>query len=237
MALLDYQLQDGIATLRMDDGKVNVMSLAMLAELNAALDQAERARAAVLLTGRPGAFSAGFDLPVLAAGGDNALKMLMAGFTLAERMLSFPAPLVVACTGHALAMGVFLVLAADYRLAADAAYKIGANEVAIGLTMPYTATEICRQRLAPAHFNRAVIGAEIYTPQDAVPAGFVDRAVAESELAAEAQKAASRLAKLNRAAYTATKLRARAGAIEAVRAAVKADEADLRALMSAAKSA
>ncbi len=229
--LVTYAAQDGIATLRMDDGKVNVMSRQMLAELNAALDQAAQAHAAVLLTGRQGVFSAGFDMAVLAAGGENALKMLMAGFELAERLISFPTPVVVACNGHALAMGVFLVLAADYAAAADGPFKIGANEVAIGLTMPHTAAEICRQRLAPAHFTRAVMGAEIYAPKDAVPAGFVDRVVAEAELDAAAQAAALRLAKLNRAAYTATKLRVRAGLIQAMRTAVQADEAALRALL------
>lgn len=232
--LVDYQLSEGVATLRMDDGKVNVMSPAMQAALNGALDEAQAARAAVLLTGRPGVFSAGFDLAVLSAGGEGAYRMLTGGFRLAERLLSFPAPVVIACNGHALAMGVFLVLAADHRLAADGAFKIGANEVAIGLTMPFTATEMCRQRLAPAHFNRAVITAEIYAPQDAAAAGFVDRVVPEAELAAQARSTALRLARLPRAAYVAAKERARADAIKAVRAAVQADEAELQGLVAKA---
>ena len=88
--------------------------------------------------------------------------MLEAGFALAQRILSFPTPVVIAVPGHAIAMGVFLVLCGDYRVGADGPYRITANEVAIGLTMPRAAVEICRQRLAPAHFTRAVGLAEVY---------------------------------------------------------------------------
>jgi enoyl-CoA hydratase len=122
-SLVAYTLAEGIATLAMDDGKANVMSPAMLAELNAALDRAENDKAAVLLTGRKGVFSAGFDLKVLGAGGAAAFDMLMAGFRTAERLLAFNAPVIAACNGHALAMGVFLLAAADYVVAADGAFK------------------------------------------------------------------------------------------------------------------
>lgn len=230
--LVTYQLRESIADIVMDDGKVNVMSLPMLSELNSALDRAAADRAVVVLTGRAGVFSAGFDMAVLGAGGGGARKMLIAGFELAERLLSFPTPVVAACTGHALAMGVFLLLAADYRLGADGAYKIGANEVAIGLTMPHFGVEICRQRLAPAHYHRAVIHAEIYAPTDAVAAGFLDKVVPASELQNEAHGAAGRLAKLNSAVQTATKLRAREQTLRTIRAAIEADDAEFGAQMS-----
>jgi enoyl-CoA hydratase len=230
-ALITYTLADGIATLAMDDGKANVMSPAMLAELNAALDRAEHDKAAVLLTGRKGVFSAGFDLKVLGAGGATAFDMLMTGFRTAERLLAFNAPVIAACNGHALAMGVFLLAAADYVVAADGAFKIGANEVAIGLTMPKSVMEVCRNRLAPAHFNRAMIESEIYTPADAVAAGFVDRVVAEAELEAESRAVAMRLAKLNRPAYAATKHRVRTPVLQAVRAGLEADQKQIRLFM------
>ena len=229
-ALVTYQLKDGIATLAMDDGKVNVMSLPMLAELNGALDRAAADRAAVVLTGRPGTFSAGFDMKVLGAGGADALKLLITGFETAERLLSFPHPVVIACTGHAIAMGVFLVLSGDYRVGADGAYKIGANEVAIGLTMPRFGVEVCRQRLAPAHFHRAVINAEFYTPAESVAAGFLDRLVPDAEVLGEALAVAARLAKLPRPVHTATKLRAREQALKAIRAAIEADDSEFSAL-------
>jgi len=152
--LLSYELNDSIATITLDDGRVNVLSPRMLSDINGALDRAEADDAIVVLAGRPGVFSAGFDLKILRAGGDEALAMLRAGFELAARVLSFPKPVVVACSGHAIAMGVFLLLSGDYRVGAAGPYKITANEVAIGLTMPRTAVEICRQRLALAHFNQ-----------------------------------------------------------------------------------
>jgi enoyl-CoA hydratase len=156
--------------------------------------------------------------------------MLRTGFELAERILAFPTPVVVACSGHALAMGVFLVLSGDYRVGASGAFRIGANEVAIGLTMPHFGVEICRQRLAPAHFHRAVINAEIYRPEDAVAAGWLDRVVPAGELAAAARSVAVELAKLDFDVHAATKLRARAHALQAIRAAIEADDAFLRSL-------
>ncbi len=232
-SLITYTLADGIATLAMDDGKANVMSPAMLAELNAALDRAENDKAAVLLTGRKGVFSAGFDLKLLGAGGSSAFDMLMTGFGTAERLLAFNAPVIVACNGHALAMGVFLLAAADYVIAAEGAFKIGANEVAIGLTMPKSMLEVCRNRLAPAHLNRAMIESEIYSPADAVAAGFVDRVVAEADLEGEARAVAMRLARLNRPAYAATKHRVRTPLLQAVRAGLEVDQKQIRLFMPA----
>jgi enoyl-CoA hydratase len=227
--LVTYQREDATAVITMDDGKVNVLSLRMLAELNDALDRAERDRAVVVLAGRDGVFSAGFDLAVLRAGGPDALAMLRAGFELAERVLAFPLPVTVACTGHAIAMGVFLLLSGDYRIGADGPYRITANEVAIGLTMPRAAVEICRQRLTPAHFNRAVILAEVYAPVDAVAGGFLDGIDAPSTLGQTARAAAATMATLDLDAHAATKVRAREQALTALRAAIEADEAAWRA--------
>ncbi len=229
-ALVTYQLKDSIATISMDDGKVNVLSLPMQSELNKALDRAVADRAAIVLTGKPGVFCAGFDLPVLIAGGPDSLNMLIGGFKLAERLLSIPAPVVVACSGHAVAMGAFLLLAGDYRIGVEGAYKIVANEVAIGLTMPHSAIEICRQRLAPAHFQRAVNNAELYSPAEAVAAGFLDRLAPAADLQNEALAAATKLAKLNQPAHAATKLRVREQALKAIHAAIEADNAEYHAL-------
>jgi enoyl-CoA hydratase len=232
--LVTYEAQDSIATIVMDDGKMNVLSPAMFAALNAAFDRAAKERAVVVLTGREGVFSAGFDMRVLTAGGREAADMVRTGFELAERMLSFPMPIVVACSGHALAMGVFLVLAGDHRVGAIGAHKIGANEVAIGITMPFFGVEICRQRLAPAHFHRAVVNAEIYTPEDAVAAGFLDRVVPASELGAVARSTAARLAKLDLDAHAASKLRARGQALKAIRSAIETDATTFAGLFAAA---
>ena len=232
--LVTYESKDSIATIAMDDGKMNVLSPAMFAALNDAFDRAAKERAVVVLTGREGVFSAGFDMRVLTAGGREAAEMVRTGFELAERMLSFPMPIVVACSGHALAMGVFLVLAGDYRVGALGAHKIGANEVAIGITMPFFGVEICRQRLAPAHFHRAVVNAEIYTPEDAVAAGFLDRVVPASELGDVARSTAARLAKLDLNAHAASKLRAREQAWKAIRSAIETDATTFAGLFAAA---
>jgi len=227
--LVSYQLEGSIATITMDDGKVNALSVQMLTELGAALDRATADRAVVVLTGRDGLFSAGFDLAVLRGRGSDASGMLRAGFELAERLLSFPTPVLIACTGHAVAMGVFLLLSGDYRVGAAGPYKITANEVAIGLTMPRAAVEICRQRLTPAHFNRAVVLAEVFSPDDAVAAGFLDRVVPASELRDVALSAADLLAKLDGEAHAASKRRARDRSLHALRAAIEADDADFSA--------
>ncbi len=226
-----YELSESIATIAMDDGKANALSLEMLDELNAAFDQAEADEAVVVLTGREGRFSAGFDLGVLTAGGPDAANMLRSGFELAERMLSFPAPLVIACTGHAIAMGVFVLLSGDYRIGVAGPYKITANEVAIGLTMPRTAVEICRQRLTPAAFNRAVLLAEVFSPAGAAGAGFLDRVVEPAELRDEARAAAAGFAALNRPAHAGSKQRLREPTLAAIRAGIEADDADVRAFM------
>jgi enoyl-CoA hydratase len=223
--LLTYRLDGAVATVAMDDGKVNALSRRMIGEINGALDRAAGDQAVVILTGRAGVFSAGFDLKELMAGGTTTREVLIAGFRLAERLLSFSQPVVVAASGHAMAMGVFLVLSGDYRIGADGPYKIVANEVAIGLTMPYSAVEICRQRLTPAHYQRAVIQAEVYTPERSVAAGFLDEVVPPAELDRAARDAAARLAALDRAAFSATKLRARSDSLAALRRAIALDDA------------
>lgn len=230
-ALVSYFLADGVATITMDDGKANVVSAQLLTELNAALDRAEADKAAILLTGRKGMFSGGFDLKVLMAGGPPAFDLLMAGFRTADRILKLKTPVVAAVTGHALAMGVFLAAASDYVVAANGAYKIGANEVAIGLTMPRSVLEICRNRLAPAYLNRAMITSEIFTPMEAVKAGFVDSVASEESVMQEARAVAIRFAKLNRPAYAATKHRVREPVFKAVQLGLETDEKQLGLMM------
>lgn len=227
-AWVEYQFQDGVATITMNDGKANSLSLPMQAQLNDAFDQARADKAVVVLAGRPGTFSAGFDLKTLMAGGVDAVKMLMGGFALAERVLLAPKPVVVASTGHTLAMGVFLQASADYAIGADGAFKVGANEVAIGLTMPRAAIEICRARLTPAHFTRAMMTSEIYRPADAVAAGFLDRVVPEADVVSEAQAYAAKLSKLNMNAYYATKMRLRESLHKTLRVAIDLDHIDFK---------
>jgi enoyl-CoA hydratase len=193
----------------LDDGKANAMSPPMLAALNEALDTAEAGKKVVVLSGRPGVFSAGFDLKVLGAGGEAATAMLQAGFALLHRLASFPTPIIAVCTGHGLALGSFLLLATDYRIGTAGNFKIGANEVAIGMTMPFAALELLNARINPGSMHRAVTLAEVFTPEGAQQAGFIDEVVDASSLTERAEAVAASLAKLDMAAHHATKLRLR----------------------------
>jgi len=234
---VSYQLQDGVATIVMDDGKVNALSSEMLASIGEALDQSVADDAAVVLTGRPGVFSGGFDLKVLTAGGPDAARMLEDGFALALRLLEHPAPVVIASNGHTIAMGVFLLLSGDYRIGIDGPYRIVANEVTIGMTMPWAAIEICRQRLAPAHFHRVLSLAEVYTPAEGVAAGLLDRVVGADDLLPTATTLASALAGLDRRAHAATKLRARESALRSIRDGLENDREIFRHLAAARPAA
>jgi enoyl-CoA hydratase len=221
MELVSYDLSGGVATLTMDDGKVNVLSSAMQQAIHAGLDRAEGDGAAVVLAGREGIFSAGFDLATLRGGGPAGAEMVNGGFELAGRVLAFPRPVAMACTGHAVAMGLFLMFSGDYRVGAAGSFTLRANEVAIGLTMPHPAIEILRLRLAPAVFDRAVVLAEGFSPADAPQTGFLDRVVAPAEVVAAAQEVAATTGSLDQAAHHASKLRVRAAALEAIRAEVE----------------
>jgi enoyl-CoA hydratase len=222
--LVAYELDDHIATIAMDDAKVNAFSIPMLKALHAALDQAERDGAIVILTGREGYFSAGFDLKVFAGGDvEQVIEMLVLGATLAERILGFERPVITACPGHTVAAGAFMALAADMRIGTDGPYRIGLNEVKIGLTVPWFVIELARQRLNPAHFNRAVVSATMYGPAEAVTAGFLDEVVSAGELRSASLAAAAALAELNPQAHTATKLRARGDALKAIRTAIETE--------------
>jgi enoyl-CoA hydratase len=218
-----YSRSGSISRIVMDDGKLNIMSIAMLEALHAAFDEAEREKTVVILTGHGSAFSAGFDLNVLANGSAHEIyTLLKAGSELALRLLSFPTPVVVACNGHAYPMGAFLILAADRRIAAEGSYSIGLNEVTIGITVPLFGIEIARQRLTPAYFSRTVVTGEMFTPTEAVMAGFFDQTVPAALLQEEALRAAQALSKIDLSSHAATKLQARGPTIQAIRAAIDA---------------
>ena len=219
--LVTYHRTDGISTISMDDGKVNVFSIPMLRALHQAFDEAERDETVVLLTGRPGYFSAGFDLQVLGGPPEGVVTLLRLGATLAERILSFPAPVAVACTGHAFPAGAFLLMAADTRVGADGPFKIGLNEVRIGLTLPWFALVLARHRLTPAHFDHAAVTGAMFDPQAAREAGLLDAVVPPHEIDSVALAAAQDLTTLDRRAHAATKLRARKRVLDELRSSIE----------------
>jgi enoyl-CoA hydratase len=214
-SLVSYELTDGVAVITADDGKVNAISVAMQTALNQALDQAEADGAVVVLTGRPGRFSAGFDLQILAAGGPESEAMVTGGWALASRIVSFPTPVIAACTGHAIALGALMLCACDYRIGATGSYKITANEVAIGIPMPDAAVALMRDKLHPSAVLRAAVLAEVFTPEAAATAGWLDRLVDPEELRPAAVEHARGLAAtLNLAAHRATKLAMRQSTLD-----------------------
>ncbi len=223
--LVNYHLaESAVATIVMDDGKVNALSVDMLGALHEAFDRAERDDAVVVLRGRDGYFSAGFDLRVFASGdAERIVEMLRLGATLAQRIMGFPAPVLIASDGHAVAAGAFMLMAADVRIGVDGEFRVGLNEVQIGLTMPQFVIELARQRLHPGHLARAVIDAAMYTPREAVQVGYLDEVVPAAELDEVARREAERLAGLNRAAHTATKQRVRSPSLAAISAAIESE--------------
>jgi enoyl-CoA hydratase len=225
-SILSYQLAGGVATIRLDDGKANVMSVAMLAAIGTALTRAEADRAVVVIQGRPGMFSGGFDLAVFKRDQKELFQMLKAGAELTERLLTFPYPVVAVCTGHAIAMGAFLLLSTDYRIGTHPDAKIQVNEVQIGLTLPHFAIEVCRQRLNPAHFSLAAITANPYDQRSAVAAGFLDEVVALEALPDVLNRQTHHLQRLHMESFVNTKLRLRESGQGALRAAIARDIED-----------
>jgi enoyl-CoA hydratase len=215
--LVTYDLRDGVATIAMDDGKANVMSEVMLQALAGALDRAEADAAVVLLTGRPRIFSGGYDTGMFTRSRDEIVRTLRAGGEMVFRLLGFPRPVVIACNGHAIAQGGFTLLGADVRIGADGPFKIGLNEVAIGLTIPYYGVEAARHRLATPWFHHATTTGTLYPPDEALRAGFLDRVVAPDDLLTVARDEALRLTTVDGAAHLGTKQRVRAPALAAVR--------------------
>jgi enoyl-CoA hydratase len=214
------EIEDGIAWITMDDGKVNAMSTPMIAEIEAALDAAESAGAVTVLGGRAGIFSAGFDLPTFQRGADASVAMVRAGAQLIVRLLAFPLPVLTVCTGHAYPMGAFLMLSADVRLGIAGEWRIGMNEVAIGLTVPNFAVELARHRLTPPGFAR-VTTASMFSPEEARRFGYLDRVLDADQLDAAVREEASRLRALDMPSFAATKIRINEAALRAVRAALQ----------------
>jgi enoyl-CoA hydratase len=228
---VQYQLEGTTAVVTLDDGKANALSEAALHALIAAVDRAEAEARALVLTGRPDRFCAGFDLKGMMAGPASATALLRLGSAMYLRVYGSPLPVVMACTGHALAGGALLLLTGDVRLGADGPYKLGLNEVAIGMPLPVLGVELARDRLAPHELVRATLQAQPYDPAGAARAGYLDEVVPAADLRARALAEAARLGALSRSAHGATKLRLRGATMERIRSTLDADLAELTAMI------
>lgn len=218
-----YELDGDVAVLRLDDGKANAIGPAGLVALGEGLTRAEDEAGALLLVGREGRFSAGFDLSVMTSGEQAMRGLVGGGAELLLRLYASPLPTVAACTGHALAMGALFLLASDTRLGAEGPFKVGLNEVAIGMGLPVFAVELARDRLSPRQFTAATIQGRVYDPAGAVEAGYLDRVVPADQVEAVAREEAAGLAQLRRGAVGHTKARARQATIDHIRATLADD--------------
>ena len=208
--LVQITEEEHYSLIQMDDGKANALSFAMLQQLGAALDQAQQVGKVVIIAGRAGKFSAGFDLSVMSQGGDAMVDLLRQGAELSRRLLNFDTPIILAASGHALAMGALLLLSADYRIGISGNYKIGLNEVAIGMTMPHFGVELARARLSKRYLNNALGLAAVYDSSGALEAGYLDEVVDAQQLLPRAVALAEQFSGLNMEAHKNTKARVRA---------------------------
>ena len=222
-APLTCTIEDGVAVVRLDDGKVNVVSHRLIEGFHAALDRSLAEATAVAVIGREGKLSAGFDLTEMTAGLDRTRALVGAGGRLLMRIFTHPQPVVVAVTGHALAAGALLALSCDTRIGAEGPAKIGLNETAIGMGLPRYALELAQARLSPAHLTRAAVQAEIYGPDGAVEAGYLDRVVPADACEATAIEEARRLGALPGSPYAHTKRGLRTAIADRVLAGIDAD--------------
>lgn len=219
-------IENDIALIRMDDGKANAINFDMLAALNAALDHAEKEAKAIVIAGREGRFSGGFDLKAFASlGMDGVYKLLDGGAELILRLYGGPLPVVAACTGHAIAMGTFILHACDTRIGAAGDYKIGANEAVTGMNLPIFAIALSQDRLNPRHLTRATVQGFIYDPAGAVEAGYLDNIVAPEQVEAQALAAAAQLAMLPATSYAWNKNAVRKATLDRIRASLGAHHA------------
>lgn len=227
-APLTYTLEDGLAIARMDDGKANALSDTMIDALVAAIARAEEEASALVLVGRPDRFCAGFDLKVMMSGPENAKALLTRGSGLLMKLYGCKIPLVIACTGHALAGGALVLLTGDKRIGAAGAFRIGLNEVQIGLPVPVLAMELARDRLAPLELGRATLEATTYAPDDAAKVGYLDEVLAADQVLPRALAEGKRLGALSKTAYAATKARLRGRTIAHIDATL---DDDIRSLL------
>jgi enoyl-CoA hydratase len=204
MSLVSYEVRDRIAQVTIDNGKANALSPEVIAGLNDALSKAEDAGddvGALLLTATPGMFTGGFDLKVMRSNPQAAGTLVTDGGEFIARMYGSPVPVVVACTGHAIAAGALMLMGADARIGARGEFRIGLIETQIGMVLPRWAVELSQERLSKRHVQQATLGARIYDPDAAADAGFLDEVVPAESLLDVARTEAQRWAALPRAAY------------------------------------
>ena len=195
-----------VSIITLDDGKANVFSNAMSSTINQLLDEVPNDKGALLITGRQGLLSGGFDLKTMTGGeAKDIIEMTVNGFKLLARIYGFSRPVVVASSGHAIALGAFLLCCADYRVGAKGKYLVQANEHRNNMSIPIPILEISKSRISKRHWHRAILNAEAYPIDQSVEAGYLDEVVDEEDLMKRAMEVATDLATLGHPHYQMTK--------------------------------
>ena len=199
-------VENNISIITLDDGKANVFSPKMIQDVNDCLDQVPTQNGALIITGRDGMFSAGFDLKIISAGEMSAItEMTTNGFKLLSRIFSFPRPVLGACSGHGIALGTFLLCCCDYRIGVKGEFMIGANEMRTNMVIPTPILELIKFRVSNVHKYRAILGAEMYLIEDGIEAGLIDEVVEPENLMEASMHKIKDLASMGHPSYTLTK--------------------------------
>lgn len=224
---VSFELHESVAVVRIDDGKANALSPSLVEPLLELLPRAQAEAKALVLLGRPGCFSAGFDLRVMMSGPAAATSLLERGAELFMQLYAHPQPVVAGVSGHAIAGGVLLSAACDLRIGAAGAFKLGLNEIAIGMPLPILAHELARDRLDRRRYTEATLFARLYAPDEAVEVGWLDRVVEADALESSVIAAAAELGKLPKGPFAKTKLSTRGATIEHIRTSLAANLAGM----------
>jgi enoyl-CoA hydratase len=207
-------LEGGIAKISLDNGKANAVSFDLAEEFMANLDRAKAQSKGVLISGQVGIFSAGFDLKVMASGPAAAKKMVSKGMLLLEKIYSHPHPVVAACEGHAIGMGVFILLSCDYRIGALGEFVLKLPETAIDMPFNATLRTLAKTHVHALHHSRAIVQSEGYSPLHAARIGMLDEAVEADQVQEKALAKLTELCALPGARYEENKLFMRAKEIQ-----------------------
>ncbi|HCV35381.1 MAG TPA: crotonase/enoyl-CoA hydratase family protein [Acidimicrobiaceae bacterium] len=218
------RMDGSVAVIDFDDGKANALGHESISSLMLALDWVEQEGAdAVVVAGRPGRFSAGFDMNVMNAGPDEAREMLRRGVDLFLRCYLFPRPVIAACTGHAIAAGAIILLSCDLRIGSRGEFRIGLPEVTIGMGLPFFATELARDRISKRHLTRATALGTMYGPEEALDSGFLDEVTDPNDVVSTAVERAQGLTEISRSGLLLTRKTARGAIAESIRSGLDED--------------
>ena len=224
------EIEDGIATITLDDGKANALGFTMIEHINTALDEAEAAADVIVLTGREGVMTAGFDLKVMRNEPDRVMDLVTQGGQMLVRIFASPKPVLLASTGHGIAAGALLMLSGDYRISMAGDFKYGLNESAIGMVLPPYGMDLARFKLNQKFLDMAVVGADLYGPEMASQIGYTDEVAAADKFAARVREKAEYFKTLDAKAYAGNKRHIRQAMADKMAADLKASSGEAAAV-------